>query len=295
MRLNPRPNAASPKRISSGRRSALIGLTRGRPDSKWIAYVPVGDKLFKNVFVAPVAGGEARQITFVANGGHNTISWSPDGTYILFDTGQRTETAQLARVDLIPRTPRFREDQFRDLFREEQPRPPLRQQQQPATEPQPAPTPAAVPITSPSASPTPGAGVRPAPRPVQIEFDQIRRRLTLLPVGIDVRYHKISPDGKLVLMIASVANQTNLYVYPLDELSRDPLVSRQLTSTAGFKTTGAVFGRRQRGLLPGNGTHQHHPAREPSGAAAQRRGGNGCRFCAREAGGVPAGMDLHSR
>ena len=207
------------------------------PDSKWIAYVPVGEKLFKNVFVAPVAGGEARQITFVANGGHNTISWSPDGTYILFDTGQRTETAQLARVDLIPRTPRFREDQFRDLFREEQPRPPLRQQQQPATEPQPAPTPAAVPITSPSASPTPGAGVRPAPKPVQIEFDQIRRRLTLLPVGIDVRYHKISPDGKLVLMIASVANQTNLYVYPLDELSRDPLVSRQLTSTAGFKTT----------------------------------------------------------
>ena len=79
--------------------------------------------------------------------------------------------------------------------------------------------------------------MRPAPKPVQIEFDQIRRRLTLLPVGIDVRYHKISPDGKLVLMIASVANQTNLYVYPLDELSRDPLVSRQLTSTAGFKTT----------------------------------------------------------
>lgn len=72
---------------------------------------------------------------------------------------------------------------------------------------------------------------------MQIEFDQIRRRLSLLPVGIDVRYHKISPDGKLVLMIASVANQTNLYVFPLDELSRDPFVSRQLTSTAGFKTT----------------------------------------------------------
>ena len=203
------------------------------PDSKWIAYVPVGDKLFKNVYVAPVAGGESRQITFVANGGSNTISWSPDGTYILFDTGQRTETAQLARIDLIPRTPRFREDQFRDLFREEQPRPPLRQTQQPATEPQPSPAPAA----TPAASPTPGAGGRPAPKPVQIEFDQIRRRLTLVPVGIDVRYHKISPDGKLVLMIALVANQTNLYVYPLDELSRDPLVSRQLTSTAGFKTT----------------------------------------------------------
>ena len=201
------------------------------PDSKWIAFMPVGDKLFKNVFVAPVSGGEARQISFVANGGSNSISWSPDGTYILFDTGQRTETAQLARVDLIPRTPRFREDQFRDLFREEQPRPPLRQQ---PTEPQPSPTPAPLPTATPSPE---ARGARPAPKPVQIDFDQIRRRLTLLPVGIDVRYHTISPDGRLVLMIASVANQTNLYVYPLDELSRDPFVSRQLTSTAGFKST----------------------------------------------------------
>ena len=42
----------------------------------------------------------------------------------------------LARVDLVPRTPRFREDQFRDLFGPESP--------SPVTEPltQPAPTPA---------------------------------------------------------------------------------------------------------------------------------------------------------
>ncbi len=200
------------------------------PDSKWIAYLPVGEKLFKNVFVAPVAGGEARQVSFVANGDSNTISWSPDGTFILFDTGQRTETTQLARIDLIPRTPRFREDQFRDLFREEQPRPPLRQQ--PVTE-TPSPTPAA----TPSASPATETRGRPAPRPVQIDYEQIRRRLSLLAVGIDVRFHQISPDGRLVVMIASVANQTNLYVFPLDELSRDPFVSRQLTSTAGFKTT----------------------------------------------------------
>ncbi|HEV2904814.1 MAG TPA: LpqB family beta-propeller domain-containing protein [Pyrinomonadaceae bacterium] len=201
------------------------------PDSKWIAYAPVGERLFKNVFVAPSAGGEGRQISFVANGGSNTISWSPDGTFILFDTGQRTETAQLARIDLLPRTPRFREDLFRDLFKEEQPKPPLRQQ--PATEPQPTPAPAVTP--SPAASPA--GGGRPAPKPVQIEFDQIRRRLSVLPVGIDVRHQTISQDGKLVLMIASVANQLNLYVFPLDELSRDPLVSRQLTSTAGFKGT----------------------------------------------------------
>jgi tricorn protease len=199
------------------------------PDSKWIAYMPVGEKLFKNTFVVPASGGESRPVSFLANVGSNTVSWSPDGTFLLFDTGQRTETAQLARVDLIPRTPKFREDQFRDLFKEETPRTPSRQTQSP--EPQPSPEPAAAPVATPAGD----ARAKPTPKPVEITFDQVRQRLSLLPVGIDVRSQTISPDGKWLLMIASVANQFNLYVYPLDELSRDPLVARQLTSTAGFK------------------------------------------------------------
>lgn len=199
------------------------------PDSKWIAFLPVGDKLFRNISVVPVAGGESRPVTFLANGGGNTISWSPDGTFLIFDTGQRTENGQLARVDLVPRTPKLREDQFRDLFREEIPRTTLKQQPPPA-EPETTPTPA------PAASPANEPKGKPQPKPVQITFDQIRRRLGMLPVGIDVRYQTISPDGKLVLMIAAVANQFNLYVFPLDELSKDPFVARQLTSTAGFKS-----------------------------------------------------------
>jgi len=198
------------------------------PDSKWIAFMPLGDKLFKNIFVVPVAGGPSRAVSFLANVGSNTVSWSPDGTYLLFDTGQRTESAQVARVDLIPRTPKFREDQFRDLFKEETPKsvPPALKSQQPEP-PEPAATPA----------PSPGAEAKgkPTPKPVEINFDQIRRRLSLLPVGIDVGYHVISPDGKWVLMIAGVANQQNLYVYPLDELSKEPFVAKQLTSTAGNK------------------------------------------------------------
>lgn len=198
------------------------------PDSKWIAYMPVGDKLFKNAFVVAAAGGESHAVSFLANVGSNTISWSPDGTFLLFDTGQRTETTQLARVDLIPRTPKFREDQFRDLFKEEMPRTPLRQQ--PISEPQPSPPPA------PAGTPAAEAKAKPTPKPVEVVFDQIRQRLSLIPVGIDVRYQTISPDGKWVLMIAAVANQLNLYVYPLDELSKDPFVARQLTSTAGGKS-----------------------------------------------------------
>jgi tricorn protease len=205
------------------------------PDSKWIAYVPVSDKGFKNVWVAAASGGEGRQVSFLANSNSNTITWSPDGTFMLFDTNQRTEPGQVARVDLIPRTPRFREDQFRDLFKEESPRTPLRQPPATAT---PEPQPAASPIATPSGSPDArGPGGKPAPKPVVIDYDLIRRRLTLIPVGIDVRFQSISPDGKLLLMVAAVANQLNLYVYPLDELTRDPLVSRQLTSTAGFKNS----------------------------------------------------------
>ena len=58
-------------------------------------------------------------MSFLANANATGVAWSPDGTFLLFDTGQRTEVPQLARVDLILRTPKFREDQFRDLFNED--------------------------------------------------------------------------------------------------------------------------------------------------------------------------------
>ncbi len=212
------------------------------PDSRWIAYMPVGAKQFKNVHLVPVdASRPAAPVSFLANLNSNTVSWSPDGTFILFDTGQRTEDNQLVRIDLIPRTPRFREDQFRELFREETPRSPapnLRVQQE--TQPTPTPTPAALPTPTPSpspaASPSPEDAKRPATKTTEIVFDGIRRRVGIVPVGVDVGYQTISPDGKYVLMIASAANQQQLYVYPLDELSREPTVARQLTSTQGFKS-----------------------------------------------------------
>ena len=201
------------------------------PDSKWLAYVPVSENLFKNVHVVSVEGGNGRPASFLANVFSNSVSWSPDGTFMLFDSGQRTESTQLARIDLVPRTPRFREDQFRDLFREETPRNPTRPEPRPSESPRE--TPAASP--SPSASPSASPGDRPAPKPVQVVFDDIRRRLSFLPVGLDVNYQTISPDGKWVGVIASAANQFNIYIYSLDELSREPAVAKQLTSTAGFK------------------------------------------------------------
>jgi tricorn protease len=61
--------------------------------------------------------------------------------------------------------------------------------------------------------------------------------LSFVPVGLDVSYHTISRDGKWVALIANAANQANLYLYSLDELSREPAVAKQLTSTPGAKSS----------------------------------------------------------
>lgn len=197
------------------------------PDSKWLAFSAVSAKSFRNVYAVQASvkegGGEAKQISSLASNSGSSISWSPDGTYLLFQTVMRTESGQIARVDLLPRTPKFREDQFRDLFKEESPRNPAIERRTQTPPPQPA-------------QPTEAADKKPANKAVEIVFDGIRGRLSLLPVGVDVNSLTISPDGKTLLMSASAEGQTNLYTWSLDELGRDQGVARQLTSTPGFKT-----------------------------------------------------------
>ncbi len=187
------------------------------PDGQWIAYLSAGDRAFTNVNVVPASGGESRSASFLANAFSSSVAWSPDGKYILFNTAQRTEDGRLARIDLVPRTPRFREDQFRDLFKDEPPRAPRA-----------------------GAQPAGQSEVKDSPKtekqPVEINFEGIRQRLSFIPVGVDAGTMKISPDGKWVLMTASAEGQQNLYLYSLDELAREPAVARQLTSTPGFKS-----------------------------------------------------------
>ncbi|MEN3334132.1 MAG: tricorn protease [Blastocatellia bacterium] len=196
------------------------------PDSRWLAFLTVSGKLFRNVQIVSATGGEARPASFLANSEGGTVSWSPDGTFLLFDTGQRTEEFRVARVDLVLRTPRFREDLFRDLFKEEVPRTPARtpQETQPAS-------------LEPPREPSVASATdeQKSSKPVEVVFNDIRQRLALLPIGVDVDYQVISPDGKTLLVIADAAGQRNLYTYSLDELAKEPAVARQLTSTAGFK------------------------------------------------------------
>ena len=207
------------------------------PDGRWIAFFTAGTRGFTNVAVVPAAGGEVRPVSFLANGNANAVAWAPDGTYLLFDTGQRTEVSQLARVDLTLRTPKFREDQFRDLFNEEQgPRRPT----SPTTVPdEVAPKPATPPLTdraNPAKPEDAGARKTEKPeKPVEIAFDNIRQRLSIVPSGLDVGEAFISPDGKTAVLIAGAAGQQNLYSWSLDETAPDRPVARQLTATAGAK------------------------------------------------------------
>ncbi|HWC96444.1 MAG TPA: S41 family peptidase [Candidatus Sulfopaludibacter sp.] len=210
------------------------------PDSQWLAFFNESGKAFANLYAAPAKGGAAQPLSFLANtSGHGAV-WSPDGKYLLFITGQRTEPDQIARIDLILRTPHFREDQFRDLFKEDPVRP--APNTPPVTAPATAPATAATAETKPAdAKPADAKPGDPAkaktPDPVKITFEGIHDRLSLLSTGVDAGSIVISPDGKTAVLTASAAGQQNLYSYPLDELSRDPRVARQLTSTPGGKSS----------------------------------------------------------
>jgi Tol biopolymer transport system component/C-terminal processing protease CtpA/Prc len=201
-------------------------------DGKWLAFLSVGERAFTNVSVVPAAGGESKRISFLANAFSGSVSWSPDGKYVLFNTAQRTEDGRLARVDLIPRTPKFREDQFRDLFKDQTP-PSQRQEPRPATND--SSQPASDGTKNENAPDRTPDRAKDEKKPVEIAFEDIRQRLSFLPIGVDAGAQVISPDGKWVLMTASAEGQQNLYIYSLDELSREPAVSRQLTSTPGLK------------------------------------------------------------
>lgn len=178
------------------------------PDGEWLAWLSTDERMFSNVWLAPAMGGEPRRASELANSSAGSIAWAPNGETLYFDTQHRTQVGQVAAVDLVPRTPIFREDRFAELFQEED--------EDPAGDEE-----------------SEGAA---ADEPVTPNFDGIRRRLTLLPIGVDVGTVTLSPDGKTLVFNAAAEGQQNLYVYSVDPEADGPRVTRQLTSTAGFKS-----------------------------------------------------------
>ena len=178
------------------------------PDGRWIAYLGWGPRMFRNAQAVSLADGRQVALSSLANTGADNVLWSPDRRSLFFTTGQRTEEGRIAQVDLLPRTPVFREDRFQDLFK---------------------PKPAG------DKKPADEADGEAAKTPVRIDANGIRERLSLLPVGLDVGAAQISPDGKTLLLTAEVAGKQNLYSWSLDPLAKEPPVATQLTSTPGEK------------------------------------------------------------
>lgn len=175
------------------------------PDGRWLAFLVAEPRGFTNVHVVDAEHPRQRPISFLANVFDDTISWDPHGKFLLFSTSQRTEPGQVARVDLVPRTPTFEESKFHALF---SPAKPAVHQTNAATHTQ----------------------AQKNPR-VRIDFAGIGHRVQLLPIGVDVQYETISPDGKTLLVSAAEAGQMNLYLFPLSEHA----VVRQLTHSPGGK------------------------------------------------------------
>ncbi|HEX4007993.1 MAG TPA: S41 family peptidase [Acidobacteriaceae bacterium] len=206
------------------------------PNSQWIVYTAEGVDGFRNLKVVPAAGGDPQPVSFLANGETAfNIAWSPDGKFLLFETAQRSENFDLARVDLTPHVPKYREDELSDLFKA--PGAPSKESQPKPGEPAPAEPEKKSDAVAETARPSEsGASARPKKfEPINIAFDGIRDRLTFVPVGLSVLNPVISPDGKMVVFLADVANHSNLYSYSLEENPKEPPVPRQLTTTASRK------------------------------------------------------------
>jgi Tol biopolymer transport system component len=90
------------------------------PDGRWLAVFAIGTKAFTNVELVPAEGGTLVPVSFLANTYANSMAWSADGTYLLFDTASARKTAS-SRASISYREHRnSAEDLFRDLFNEPQ-------------------------------------------------------------------------------------------------------------------------------------------------------------------------------
>jgi tricorn protease len=187
------------------------------PDSRFLAYLDYGANTFRNVRIIPVAGGESRAASFLANTNTDSVVWSRDGKSVFAVTGQRTEPSQIVRIDVVPVTPKFREEQFRELFRE-------------------TPKPETTADETKSAPKTASEDSKKKKVPnVEVDFKGIRDRINVVPAGLDTDSIAVSPDGKWLALVATVADLQNVYIYSLDELASEPAVAKQISSSPGRK------------------------------------------------------------
>jgi Tol biopolymer transport system component/C-terminal processing protease CtpA/Prc len=222
------------------------------PDNRWIAFIAQDERFFSNVYVqrvqttegeqTPSNGETASPVTFLSNIDAEEVLWAPDGRFLVYTTGHHRVESQVARVDLRPPLPEFREEEFAKLF------------EAPATEStRRSPSDVGTRDTEKSEEAEqadeegekPGEGEKrsgtdvsepaKAPDPVEIQFEGLRDRLRFLtPISLHCTGLSISPDGKQLIYLAQIDGKANLWSRSLEEAKEDEPAA-QLTSTRGGK------------------------------------------------------------
>ena len=89
-----------PRRLTTGMRDST---PRWSPDGKFLAFVRATDKDGPQLFLLPMSGGEAFQITTVPRGAGGPI-WSPDGKWLAFSGGANGEEVAKANKQPVPKS-----------------------------------------------------------------------------------------------------------------------------------------------------------------------------------------------
>ena len=244
-------DTASDEKRSFITNQAFIGVPQPTefvwsPDSKWLAFIATDTNFFSNLYVQHIEADNPKQLTFLSNISTGDILWSPDGKFIIFNTGQYRAESQIARVDLKPIRPIFKEEDFDRLFQVEGNR------NEEKKENESAPPEGESSETGEADSEREGADEsengadgddkkakdkKPEKKiePVEIEFEGIKHRLRFLTdFKLNALAESIRPNSKALIFRAAMTGQQNLWSLSLEEDKRGEL-PKQLTGTASGK------------------------------------------------------------
>ena len=209
------------------------------PDSQWLAFIATDTNFFSNLYVQHIEADSPKQLTFLSNISTGDILWSPSGKFIIFNTGQYRAESQIARVDLKPIQPVFKEEDFDRLFREEKPDKPQPPEAESSEKKE---TDSGAKSSEESENEQEGESKEAKDKkpkkkiePVEIEFEGIKHRLRFLTdFKLNASAESIRPNSKTLIFRAAMTGQQNLWSLSLEEDKRGEL-PKQLTGTANGK------------------------------------------------------------
>jgi dipeptidyl aminopeptidase/acylaminoacyl peptidase len=97
--------AAEPFRVETLHKLLRISDAQLSPDGTWVAFTVARsdlttNKMVRNLWLVPAAGGDARPLTFADKGSNERPRWSPDSKTIYFLSSRVEDTAQVFELSL---------------------------------------------------------------------------------------------------------------------------------------------------------------------------------------------------